>query len=445
MGMNKSTQCKATNKSQEAIKLGLIFLNSLPQLPADYNNPVERVQNPFDINNLRYHEPIHIEEQKKKINLTPTLVKKFIERINSLEKNDKTFVIGFWTGGTISMSPTGPNGSLEPDLNFDSIMEKSDARLKEDFEILWLDAYSTDSSQLDIDDVGDMAIAMSYIRQEMKSEIKKRFAGFFVVHGTDTMPKSGNHLEMMLGQNMPFNVVHTGAQKTINVKINDAQRNVKEGLYALKMLHKNNCAESLTVMGGVALLTTGMKKVSDHNARAMNTLMHKYVIDFSDLPDPDNFVLPNWLRQSPGTKRFNPIIYRGPNRIKELPAEMQEDPRSLVASIRFSACKALLLVTYGANTYDILAMKRIGKEAKDQNILAYAASPVNADPKLDMYAAAEEMINAGVTPLYMTIEAARAKLMLAFAKYQDNIGDIAEFVTNNFLGEIPTKETKRND
>ena len=53
----------------------------------------------------------------------------------------------------------------------------------------------------------------------------------------------------MLGQNMPFNVVHTGAQKTINVKINDAQTNVKEGLYTLKMLYKNNCAESLTVMG----------------------------------------------------------------------------------------------------------------------------------------------------------------------------------------------------
>jgi hypothetical protein len=53
-----------------------------------------------------------------------------------------------------------------------------------------------------------------------------------------------------------------------------------------------------------------MTKVSDHNAKAMDTFMHKYVIDFSDLPDPDEFVLPKWLRRNPGTKPFNPIIYR---------------------------------------------------------------------------------------------------------------------------------------
>ena len=442
--MSWTTHCEATNKSQAAVKAGIGFLNSLQQIPVDYNNPVERVQDPFDINNLRYHEPIHIEEQKKKINLTPKVVEEFIEKMNNLEDSDKLFVIGIGTGGTISMSPTGPNNSLEPDLHFDAIMDKSDARLKDDFEILWLDAYATDSSQLEVDDVGDMAISMSYIWKKMKPEIRKRFAGFFIVHGTDTMPKSWNHLEMMLGQNMPFNVVHTGAQKTINVKINDAQTNVKEGLYTLKMLYKNNCAESLTVMGWVALLTTGMTKVSDHNAKAMNTYMHKYAIDFSDLPDPDNFTLPNWLRTSPGTKRFNPIVYRGPNRIQELPDEMQEDPRAIIAITRLAAAKALLLVTYGANTYDISAMKRIGEEAKKQDILAYAVSPVNADPKLDVYAAAEEMIKSGVTPLYMTKEAARAKLMLAFAKFQDNIWDTAEFLTTNFLWEIPTKETKRS-
>ena len=97
---------------------------------------MERVQDPFDINNLRYHEPIHIEEQKKKINLTPKVVEEFIEKMNNLEDSDKLFVIGIGTGGTISMSPTGPNNSLEPDLHFDAIMDKSDARLKDDFEIL---------------------------------------------------------------------------------------------------------------------------------------------------------------------------------------------------------------------------------------------------------------------------------------------------------------------
>lgn len=439
-----TTHCVAANKSQEWVEKGLKFLDSLPDIPEGYNNPIERVKDPFDIDNLRFHEPVYIEEQKKKINLTPTLVKDLVSKINALEDSDKIFVIGIWTGGTICMSSAVPGGPLAPDLNFDSIMQKSNPRLKEDFEILWLDAYETDSSQLEIDDVGDLTIAMSYIWQEMNPKIRKRFAGFFVVHGTDTMPKSGNHLEMMLWQNMPFNIVHTGAQKTINIRGNDAENNVKDWLYTLEMLHKNHCAESLTVMGWIAVLTVWMKKISDTNAKAMDTLMHRHVIDFSGLPNPDDFQLPTWLRTSSVAKRFNPIVYRWPNRIHELAAEMQQDPRLIVATVRLSAAKALLLVTYGASTYDIPAMKRIWNEAEKQDILAYATSPVNADPKLDTYAAGEEMIKFWVTPLYMTTEAARAKLMLAFAKFQDNIGDVAEFLTTNFLGEIPTKDNKRS-
>ena len=84
------------------------------------------------------------------------------------------------------------------------------------------------------------------------------------------------------------------------------------------------------------------------------------------------------------------------------------------------------------------------RKQKKQNILAYAVSPVNADPDLDVYAAAEEMKDAGVTPLYMTMESARAKLMLAFSRYGDqNSGDIDEFMTDNYVGEIPEKQSRR--
>lgn len=437
--------CEAAERSQEAVAVGIRYLDSLPSLPDGYNNPIEAVPNPFDLANLRYEEPVTIAEQNKKINLVPSLIRDFVARMNALpEDSDKTFVIGIGTGGTISMAPKYEGGPLVPELDFESIMEKTDGRLKEDFEVLGIDAFSTDSSQLEVDDVGDMAISMCYIWKEMKPSLKKRFGGFLVVHGTDTMPKSGNHLEMMLGRNMPFNVVHTGAQKTINEKINDAQPNVKHSLYMLKMLRGNKCAESITVMGEKAILTAGMTKVSDHHAKAMATHMHRDVVDFGALPDPDTHVLPDWLREFPGIKRFNPKVYRGPNRIGQMEAEMQEDPRAMISGIRFAARKAILLVTYGANTYDYKAVKVIADEAKKQNIPVFAVSPVNADPKLDIYAAGEELAKAGVTPLYMTMHAARAKLMLAFAKFGEDIDSVVEFMGDNHVGEIPTKANKRD-
>lgn len=440
-----STHCDAVNRAQAAIADGQKFLDDLPQIPEGYNNSIEKVEKPFDLNSLRYREPIYVKEQNKHINLVPSSVETFVRKINELpEQSDKLFVIGLGTGGTISMAAKEPGGPLAPELDFESIMRKTDPRLNEEFEVQGLDAFATDSSQLEIDDVGDLAIAMCYIWENMKPNIKKRFGGFLVVHGTDTMPKSGNHLEMMLGSNMPFNVVHTGAQKTINEKINDAQDNVKSSLYMIKMLHVNNCAESITVMGGRALLTAGMTKVSDHHSMAMATHMHRDVVDFGALPDPDTHKLPAWLREKPGTRRFNPVIYRGPNRVGQLEAEMQEDPRAIIAAMRFAARKALLLVTYGANTYDYRAVALIAEEAKKQAMPVFAVSPVNADPKLDVYAAGAELSKAGVTPLYMTREAARAKLMTAFAKHGGDTATIEEFVGDNYVGEIPTKLNRRD-
>lgn len=442
--MSETADPNAVNRSQAAVDAGIAYLDGLPALPDGYNNPVEKVEDPFSLDSLRYREPVTIPEQNKKINLVPKAVEEFVVRINALPaESDKLFVIGIGTGGTISMSAKEPGGPLSPELDFGSIMQKTDSRLNEEFEVEGIDAFSTDSSQLEIDDVGDLAISMCYIWKNMKASLKRKFAGFLVVHGTDTMPKSGNHLEMMLGKNMPFNVVHTGAQKTINEKINDAQPNIKNALYMLKMLKNNRCAESITVMGGVALLTAGITKISDHHAKAMGTYMHKDVVDFGALPDPDKHKLPEWLREDPGFQRFNPVVYRGPNRVGQLEAEMQEDPRYIVAAIRLAARKAILLVTYGANTYDYKAVKRIADEAKKQNIPVFAVSPVNADPQLDVYEAGAELAKAGVTPLYMTKEAARAKLMTAFAKFGDDIASIQEFVADDYLGEVPSKINRR--
>jgi L-asparaginase/Glu-tRNA(Gln) amidotransferase subunit D len=437
--------------------LTIFYFYSIISLMSEMR-PIEVVTDPFSLDSLRYEEPFFDEPRNKEVLLTPAAVNQFMEVLNEVPEDDKLVVIGIGTGGTIAMSPKGPKGSLVPDLDFKSIIKNTDPRLEDEFHVVSFDAFSTDSSQLDIDDIGDMAIAMSYIWREMPDHLKERFAGFLIVHGTDTMPKSGGHLEMMLGPDVPFNFEHTGAQKSINEKINDAQRNVKESLYLLKMLHRNGKADGLTVMGGLGLLTAGITKVSDHAAQAMWTHLHRPAVRFDELPDPDTHILPDWLRDQPVlTDGFMPLIYRGPNRVGELRAEMQEDPLAIEAAISHSGRAAMMLVTYGANTYDVAAINAIGRFTRDaeNSIPVFAISPVNADPKLDIYAAGVAMQEAGVQPVHMTPEALRAKAMRVIAEVDMNpqhhslspdrrSGLIKARVVKNLVGEVPTARNRRD-
>jgi len=261
--------------------------------------------------------------------------------------------------------------------------------------------------------------------------------------------------------------VHTGAQKPINEKVNDAQRNVKDALYSLKILFLNGKAESLTVMGGVVLLTIGITKASDFHARAMISPMHRPALRFDELPNPDTYKLPDWLRNVPAkTAAYKPVVYRGPNRIGEFRAEMNEDIESVIAALEHGNRLAFLLVTYGANTYDAGVISEMGAYIKTNGLLTpiFAVSPVNADPHLGTYDVGNAMIRAGVQPLYMTPEAARAKLMLALASIpapttsknsglilqktrhrpEEWVKKINAFMSKSLIGEIPNSQNRRD-
>lgn len=429
----------------DPVKLYINWLDSLPEIPTELETKVQLANNPLAIDeNLRFKTPTFIKEQNKWIFLTPALLKNFVAEINDLPVvADKLFVIVIGTGGTIAMSHLGPHGELTPDIGFEEMIRQISPRLGEQFIIMGRDFFKTDSSQLEIDDVGDMAMSMYYIWKRMKPSLHKCFAGFLVPHGTDTMPKSGVHLEMMFGKNMPFNIVHTGGQKPIVDLWTDSGMNLVHALLMLKMLHLNGCAESISVMGGKALLTCGMQKVSDIHAEAMKTFMHHDVVDFFQARDPDKYRLPRWLRRRPYYKKtgqFCPVIYRGPNRIEEINAEMQDDPRAIMTKIRLGSRLAIVLVTYGASTFDQKIVNLIAAEAKKRKIPVFATSPVNADPKLDVYYASEALIQHGITPIYMTADTARAKLMLLLGQNPQDTELVKQGMLQNFVGEIPTTE-----
>lgn len=458
-----TVHCEATNRSQAAVQQRMEWLEEGEKsfLPPCFHSPVEKVENPFDLENLRFREEVYDERRKKEIFVTPELIQNFVARINELPDEGKPFVIGIGTGGTPSMDTSGPGGGLSAKLGFEGLLDhpKINSKIKREFDVLGLDLFKTDSSQLEIDDVGDMAISMSYIWENMRPELRARFNGFVVVHGTDTMSQSGAHLATMLGKGMPFNVVHTGAQRPINHNQSDFPVNFQDAFDTIKILHNSGLAECATVMGRKALLTIGTNKVSGEKLEAMVSPRHNHLVDFSQNFDVNRYRVraQDRYRKKQGGFAFEPVVYRGPKRVAVLPAEMSEDPTSIRALIRHSAAQAILLAPYQSGTYDASNVKMIAEEVRRFDYNARAAETAGpgrqhdipifavqqADEKIDLAkyaAAAEELKHAGVIALNMTTNAAIAKIMRALAICEatgiEFKSAIDQLVQEDFIGEI---------
>jgi L-asparaginase/Glu-tRNA(Gln) amidotransferase subunit D len=455
--------CEATRRSQEAINERMRWFDEgkTGYLPAFFHSPVEMVADPFDLENLRFREPVFDEQKTKEVLVTPDLIKDFIKRINQLPDDEtKPFVITIGTGGTASMEVATTGGSLNPKFGIEGLMdhEKIDPTLKEEFSIAGIDMFKTDSSQLEIDDVGDMTIAMLSIWQEMKPSLKARFNGFILVHGTDTMPKSGAHQAVMLGKGLPFNVIHTGSQRAIGEDQTDFPINLKDAFETARILHNSGFAECATVMGRHALLTIGTNKVSGTDLRPMRSPRHRPILDLSKLKNPKEFTIPDLgvYRKRESDIPFEPVIYRGPLRVSDIPAEMQRDPTTIIAMVRFSAALALLITPYQGGTYDAkdialiasLAQKYLHTERathelgepRSFDIPIFAVHPSDEAMDLNKYgAAAAAFDKAGVVALDMTANAAHAMLMRALATCDTSdphFGrNLLEAMGENLIGE----------
>ena len=319
--------CEATLRSEEAEQARKRWFEEGANgyLPREFHSPVEIVEDPFSLDNLRYREPVTDEERTKQILVTPDLIRSFVDRINELPDEGKPFVIGIGTGGTPSMDNHDTGGALASKFGFSGLMNhrKIDPRLQEEFDIVGVDLFKTDSSQLEIDDVGDMIIAKAYIWKNMRPSLRERFYGFITIHGTDTMSPSGAHSATMLGKGMPFNDVYVGAQRSIGDKRTDFPQNLEDAFDTIKILNESGLAECVTVMGRRALLTIGSNKVSGERLDAFVSPRHPMLIDFTKVIKPDEYRIRagGAYREKESGIPFEPVVYRGPDRIEEIPAK----------------------------------------------------------------------------------------------------------------------------
>ena len=369
--------------------------------------------------------------------IAPEKVKNFLEELNAalVQKDpDKKLIAAIGTGGTISMKVE--NGIRVPDLDFDQIFAHVGEDLGDKFEVVSLDAMCIDSSQMNYHHVQDLALVMSYIWENLTSPIN----GFLILHGTDTMAHSAAAISLMMGPGLPFSVVYTGGQKSIQEPMNDAASNLRHALYTLESLRNNDMAEVIIVMGERAILGTSAVKVTDTLADAFDAPLHKYVANFSALEYPVRLAL--WLRKRRENVEFTPVIPTEKySRTLVIHSTLGLDPNRLKQQLCDDSIEAILLFSYGAGTADQEIINVITKSAQKRKLPAFVVSPVNTEYKI-AYESGKELIEKGVTPLHMTLPSALAKIEIALTLYGQDTKAISEFVAQNYVGEIPSEASQ---
>lgn len=343
----------------------------------------------------------------------------------------KKLFITIGTGGTLCMRDEG--GIRRPDLDSAQILAQSDPDLAERFTLLGLDAFKIDSAQMDYRHVQDLAIILCYLWQHSAQPL----AGFLILHGTDTLAYSGAALSLMLGQGLPFSVVYTAAQKPIQEPMSDAGLNIRNALYLLDALHARGIAEVVSVMGDRAFLSSGAVKIHDTSRHALSAPLHPPVTDFTTLDYP--LKIAPWLKPA-RSMPFTPTIWRGAySHTLVVRSALGLDPSIIARQVQDAHVRAVLLYSYGAGTLHPQIIEAVMQEAAHKACPVFVVSPIYTHYKV-VYETAKMVTERGATPLYMTLPAALAKIEIALRRHPDDLQALAQFMRDNYVGEIPDHE-----
>jgi len=376
------------------------------------------IEQPDDLNNLSL--------------ISKEAVENFLLELNAYQ-GDQKLIAAIGTGGTLSMKIN--NGVRTPDLNLNDVLQQTGYGLNDEFELITLDAFQIDSAQMTYAHVRDIAIVMSYIAQNTTQD----FLGFLIAHGTDTMAFAAATTSLMMGQGLPFSIVYTGAQKSIQEPLSDAPLNIRNAVYTLDALHAANMAEVVIVIGNRAILGTSSMKVDDTLADAFDAPLHKYVTHFEGLSYP--LRLAQWLKPKRAVPFFPTLWTHDYAQTLIVHSSLGLNPDCIQTQVKDESVKAVLLFSYGAGTVDHAISDAITKQAEAKNCPVFVVSPVNTDFKV-AYESGKKLLEQGVIPLTMTLPSALAKIEIALGLYEGDVQNIADFMTTNYVGEIPGEASR---
>jgi len=348
-----------------------------------------------------------------------------------IQKTNESKICLIYTGGTIGMQRDS-GGILSPPEDANSFLNVA-PELKELADFDYVPLMNKDSTNMNQGDWTTISDTIHAIYQERK------YDGFVVAHGTDTMHFSASAVALALGANINFPVVFTGAQTAPDVQHGDARINL---LRAFKVA-ASDIAEVVISFGDYVF----------RGCRAQKKDERKFDAFESPAFFPLAYITENILVSSSAKRRkdSNGLIEckskfaKGIFQVALIPGL---EPELMKGLIDDPACKGIILHSFGAGNvpnefpYSLTDFIRHSTQ-NGTPVLIASQFPANATLHT-AYEPGREAIKAGAIPTgNMTSACATAKFRWVLAQVDEldlnrkkRQEKITEMMNKSYIGEL---------
>jgi L-asparaginase len=332
-------------------------------------------------------------------------------------------VLIIYTGGTIGMIKRKRDGSYIP---FDFNLIRSEFpeldKLECDVEVASFDP-PLDSSNVGPPIWSKIALTIG--------ENYKRFDGFVVLHGSDTMAYTGSALSFML-EGLAKPVIMTGAQLPINEIRTDAKENLVTALQIAS--HPDKPIKEVCIYFEYKLLRANRtQKVHADVFSAFNSL------NFPPLGEAGVHL---YFRHTTPADAWKGKSFKIMSKLDTRVAHARFFPGMTAETLDLILAhpnhRAVILASYGAGNLptDKAFIESIKRSIDQGKIILNITQCMGGSVEMGRYATSAMLLKAGVLPgADLTFEAALTKLMYLLGKY-DDLDQVRHFLVRNIRGEM---------
>lgn len=335
-------------------------------------------------------------------------------------------ILIIYTGGTIGMEKAA-DGTYQPTAGFEALAKRTIAPA------IW--QQMPQHEYLEITPAIDSADMTPKHWQQIAELIIQHYdnyAGFIVLHGTDTMAYTASMLSFLLG-GLDKTVILTGSQIPLTEPCSDGASNL---LVSLQLIGNSKVPEVCIYFANQLFRGNRASKISTSAMVAFEFTNYPILGAFENRL---KLFHPRWLRPQPprfAEKNFLPNLIDGQVAVIYLTPGM---PSAVMQAAISGNAKGLVLVSYGSGNVPISNQDLMHSltEANQRGIIMVNVSQCAGGHVSGSYAASKPLREAGViSGEDMTIEAAVTKLYYLLAKYGNDHQQIKQLLQTDLRGEL---------